>query len=64
MAEALAEELGLSVDEVQAALEATMPSGGGPPPGADGTTPPGTDGATPPGGGGTAPGDGSATTLS
>jgi hypothetical protein len=28
MAEALAEELGLSVDEVEEALEATLPSGG------------------------------------
>jgi hypothetical protein len=39
LAATLADELGLSVDKVEAALEATMPSGrpgGGPPPGSDG----------------------------
>jgi hypothetical protein len=60
MAQALADELGLPVDEVEAALEATMPQGGpgggGPPPGADGMTPPSDDTAP--------PSDGSATTLS
>ena len=57
LAETLAEELDLSVDEVQAALEATMPAGGpgGGPPGADGATPPGADGTTPPGDDGTTP---------
>jgi hypothetical protein len=49
MAEALADELGLSVDKVEAALRATMPQGGpgggGPQPGTDGVTPP-TDGTT------------------
>jgi hypothetical protein len=37
MAEALADELGLPVDEVHAALEDTMPSRGG---GPDGPAPP------------------------